>query len=422
MIYIIDAPCGAGKTSAMINHINRNNFEKYLFVTPFLSETQRIKKECKHCKMNDPKDAIKGSKTYSFYSLVRNKKNIVTTHSLFFRLNEDIRRIEEKSYNLIIDEVPDLIKQVYFNYENGDFYIGSPEDEASATGRMTKEFKQKIKDMREMGMIDINNNNRLNWIRNNYKGMIGMRFKELLESGNIYYHNNSLIWCYNPDYFLHFKDVYILTYMFDAQIVKSYLDMYKFEYEYLFVNMNNNTYEFTDKFCKYDTQKYGNNIYVYEGVLNNIGDSKYDLSKTWCSNKGKFYNERVEILKNNMYNYSINITRAKSEDILWTCFKDNYEDLKRKGYTKGYLACNARATNEFSDRHIVMYPINRFLNPIIENFLRSKGVPIDIDKWSQSELIQFIFRSAIRNEEEIEIYIPSFRMRSLLYEYLNSLS
>ena len=49
---------------------------------------------------------------------------------------------------------------------------------------------------------------------------------------------------------------------------------------------------------------------------------------------------------------------------------------------------------------------------------KKKGVNIDEETWALSELIQWLFRSAIREENEINIYIPSKRIRSLLQEWL----
>ena len=49
---------------------------------------------------------------------------------------------------------------------------------------------------------------------------------------------------------------------------------------------------------------------------------------------------------------------------------------------------------------------------------KKKGVNIDEETWALSELIQWLFRSAIREENEINIYIPSKRMRNLLQEWL----
>ena len=37
-----------------------------------------------------------------------------------------------------------------------------------------------------------------------------------------------------------------------------------------------------------------------------------------------------------------------------------------------------------------------------------------------NEMIQFIWRSAIRNEEQINLFLPSERMRKLLNKWLNN--
>ena len=40
------------------------------------------------------------------------------------------------------------------------------------------------------------------------------------------------------------------------------------------------------------------------------------------------------------------------------------------------------------------------------------------DKFALSELVQFVYRSAIRNGKPIDVYIPSKRMRDLFLEWL----
>ena len=42
-IKIIDMPMGTGKTTGLINYMNSNPENKYMFITPFLDEVQRIK-------------------------------------------------------------------------------------------------------------------------------------------------------------------------------------------------------------------------------------------------------------------------------------------------------------------------------------------------------------------------------------------
>ena len=92
--------------------------------------------------------------------------------------------------------------------------------------------------------------------------------------------------------------------------------------------------------------------------------------------------------------------------------------VKVPNYSKGFVSCNARATNEYSERRYVAYLLDRFLNPLDKSFFKERGVIIDENLWALSELIQFIWRSRIRKGKSIELYIPSQRMRNLLKNYL----
>ena len=62
--------------------------------------------------------------------------------------------------------------------------------------------------------------------------------------------------------------------------------------------------------------------------------------------------------------------------------------------------------------------MNRYMNPIVKNFFLQHGVAVDEDGYALSEMLQFIWRSAIRNGEEIWVYIPSIRMRNLLKQWI----
>lgn len=83
-----------------------------------------------------------------------------------------------------------------------------------------------------------------------------------------------------------------------------------------------------------------------------------------------------------------------------------------------FLSCNTKATNQYSDRHLCLYMVNRFLQPQIADFYKKRGQPIDEDVFALSEMIQWIWRSAIRKGEPITVYIPSRRMRELFLDWL----
>lgn len=131
-------------------------------------------------------------------------------------------------------------------------------------------------------------------------------------------------------------------------------------------------------------------------------------------------NVSMKRLKDNIYNYFYNTRKTKSELNLWTTFSDYKSYLKGKGYAKGFLSHTARATNDFRDRISIAYPINKFMNSYIKTFFEQNNINVDEDGFATSEMLQFIWRSAIRDKKEIWIYIPSIRMRTLLEKWINN--
>ena len=123
-----------------------------------------------------------------------------------------------------------------------------------------------------------------------------------------------------------------------------------------------------------------------------------------------------------MNNYFRNISDSKSGETLWTVYEDREDWLKGKGYTKGFTACNLRSTSEYRDRKYLAYCVNIHLNPYYKKYFLSQGAHIDEDKYALSEMVQWIWRSAIRDGEEIWVYVPSKRMRTLLLNWLNDLA
>ena len=62
--------------------------------------------------------------------------------------------------------------------------------------------------------------------------------------------------------------------------------------------------------------------------------------------------------------------------------------------------------------------LNRYINTGVKNFFIKHNVQTDEDGFALSEMLQFIWRSAIRDGKEIWVYIPSIRMRNLLKQWI----
>ena len=132
-------------------------------------------------------------------------------------------------------------------------------------------------------------------------------------------------------------------------------------------------------------------------------------------------NTLMKTLKNNTTNFFIHICNKphnKSKDNLWTTFKDYKYLLSGSGYAKGFESCNCRATNKHRNRSNIAYLVNRYIDPNIVQFFVGHNIRVDEDGYALSEMLQFIWRSAIRDGNQVNIYIPSSRMRKLLCNWI----
>ena len=105
---------------------------------------------------------------------------------------------------------------------------------------------------------------------------------------------------------------------------------------------------------------------------------------------------------------------------MWTTKKEFKKLLESNGNKKGFISLNIKATNEYKDTYNLAYIYNRFLNPLEKGFFTSNDIKVDEDIFALSELIQWIWRSRIRDNKPINIYIPSQRMRNLLIDWLDN--
>ena len=216
-----------------------------------------------------------------------------------------------------------------------------------------------------------------------------------------------------------------------------YFQINNIEYEYKsvefdcikgFGNLAQRKYKLVDYKEKEDLSHIKKLVNLYEGKLNDIGSKRrnmkgYPLTKTWYDKATK---EQLKKLKDNTCNYFRHICNKKSNEVIWTTFKDRVDKDSKKNkviprsYRTAFISCNLRATNQYKDRDTVAYLINKHSDPIIIKFLNSKGATINEDIYSLSELIQFVWRSAIRDNKPINLYIPSERMRNIFKAWLNN--
>ncbi|MCY7565197.1 DEAD/DEAH box helicase family protein [Bacillus safensis] len=112
-VKVIDAICGAGKTSYAIQYMNEHTDKLFIYVTPFLTEVERIKNQTIKEFFEPKAKSGKGKKINHVKTLVEEAVNIVMTHELFARLDEEtLINIKKEKYVLIMDEVANVLDTV----------------------------------------------------------------------------------------------------------------------------------------------------------------------------------------------------------------------------------------------------------------------------------------------------------------------
>ena len=419
-IKVIDAMMGSGKTTAMLNFINESPPEKkFIFVTPFLDEGERVKAYCpeKHFQSPEAFDLLEEmpkqrprSKLIDFKQFLRDQQNIVTTHALFERFDDEaLELIANADYTLIMDEVADVISIL----DIGPFD--------------TKKLVNFCTEQDDMG--------RLRWRRDekNYYGRY-MDYKRLCDKGWMWYYNGStIIKMMPPSFFTVFSDAYLMTYLFDAQFQRCYFDMFGIQYKRMYVaGDSQETYHITEVPMADKPIYLKDKIHIcQEKKLNLPYDSFHSLSSAWFQTR--MGTPEMDQLKNNIYNYFRHYCNAKCSDAIWTAYRE--KDMKGvsndkklppymipRGYGRGFVPCNSRATNAYRNREVCAYPLNRFPCPQVVGFLGRHEITFDRDRWALSEMLQWIWRSAIRQGKDINIYVPSRRMRELLEQWIEEVS
>lgn len=399
-IKVCDVIMGAGKTESAITLMNTDTDSKYIFITPYLNEVERIKRSCEDRHFVSPRNFGEG-KLSNLHQLLESGVNIASTHALFKAYSsETLRLLQEQHYKLILDEVFSAVENIEIHKDDINLLLN-----------------QKV--------ITCAADSSVKWEDSDYNGDF-TGIKEKCLAGDItLYQDHLMLWTFPIEIFKAFDDVIILTYLFDAQIQKYYFDMNGIKLRRIGTRYERGEYHF----CDYPTvpdyaRELKDKIHIVDNrKLNEIGDDNFALSVSWYERARKVRGQpKLKALKNNLFNFFHNIAKSPSKLNLWTTFKDYQKMLTGKGYTNGFLSYNIRATNEYRKRTCLAYCVNVFFNPFMKNYFLAYGVEVQEDVYALSEMIQWIWRSAIRDGEEIWVYIPSNRMRALLENWLDDLA
>lgn len=408
---------GTGKTHQIIKEINTffqnikgGEMRRYIVVVPLRTEIDRFKYECRSAVFETPEEDTGHMRDDLLY-LIRNNRNVVVTHALWGMLDQKVLdTIRDHNYHLVIDEVLNCLEVLNFKAIT-------------------------IKEMLNMKdpYIRIGENGRVYWIGpQDYDGTeVFTKIKKKCEAGTIYTYTNArgetgmLVWQIPVELFTVSDNITICTYMFEHSEMRAFFDLNDIDYEIA-------AFPGREAVSK---KVFRDNITILEPTAKWKKESNGSIfSETWWTKRiggadkiKKYSRAFKEYLRNA---YSIN-TPMLGDRLLWTCPK-SVSTYDMNGYKipgkkqcfslckgKTWLNKKARATNDYADRDIIIYMVNLYNDPQLDKYLESKSHIIEEDKQALSNMLQFIWRSAIRNGKPITVFIGSNRMRKLLKDWLD---
>ena len=422
---LVDSPMGSGKTTAAINYINsteeyysEDSTKRVIVCVPYIEQIERFRKKTK---LKTPKDGIKLSHLKEY---IKKGENVVITHALFNKFDSEIVDLlgsGEYKYDLFHDELPQFFQGVI----GGDRLSNFDNPVLDNIGQADLYFLVK-------NGILVKDEDKYTWntqsIYNDDKKTVYTSLKSLASVADLYYYGANkfdktcpacLIALTKPKIFNVFNDVWIFSYLLKGSIVDNYFELNNLsDVEYFHIK----NYKFKEEY-KFEYPKGLKRLNLHQGKYNfDLG-----LSKNWYYKNGN--DERLDCIGKCCFNYvrsALNKTSYKSTDYIWTTFS-GYEIGIAKGSKnfskRRFVPCNTKATNEYKDATVAIYLCNRYQNVMLQGLFATKGINFDDNLFALSELLQFVFRTNIRDVEStkpVYVLVPNRRMRKLFAGWLKA--
>lgn len=427
-VTIYDQLPGTGKSSKMIDKINNSDKDqRFIVVTPFLaechryagtlvdleSEDRKLPQKDDHCKViytgkgcsesgRRFEHPVSGHKTKVEHiaQLVEQGRDIVTTHAaLKLFTPETVKDVKDAGYTLVIDEELECIKPHPVKSFRRKMLLdsGAVYEDALGLLRWAEDYPM------DDDTKDVDNSG-FSW---------DMQIKALCDNGSLVLipddkgNRDLFMWEYPIEFIKAFDKVEVLTYLFKGSVFEKYLDFYGIEHQtQLGIQLQS---DILDLITIIDNPK-----------MNRVGEREQALSVT---DQRKYNKDSAvaQTVRSNLSNYFRNTTYGKSlpQDRLWTCLGEAFGVFKGAGYTKCHIAHNTKAVNDYMNTSQLAYIFNANMNPEPYKYLVSRGDQFapDMDRYALSELLQWVYRSRVRKNEPINLYIPSSRMRGLIQDW-----
>jgi hypothetical protein len=365
-------------------------------------------------------------------------QNIVSTHALFNLIDDAfVGAVEQHRYTLFIDEVADWVHDLSITAD--DYAILTEARVITiepVTGRVLWDDELYTRGS------------------GRYRGAWSKLRTHCKERRAYLAHDETakqdkrvfLVYQFPVEFLRSFERVYILTHLYDGSLMSAFLQLHGIEVEKMTIS------EDRDRLIPYDSAleatrvaEKAHKIHVCQDPAMNAvgtkakGTKARPLSHTWFANQTKTPHGKANLKKlgNLLYNWLRHEFKASASQVMWSTYDPQAPALSSKlatylpkkkrvgrnvdddGHPRhGFVPFNARASNHWRERDICAYLVNLHHNATIANWFSAKGIELSDDYFALTTMVQWVFRSAIRDGKRIDLWLPSGRMREIFRNWL----
>lgn len=412
-VYILDSIMGSGKTTGIIQYMRDNPQQRYIYVSPMLTEVEeRLPTEGADINISTPQtdQELGYNKSEVFLKMLTAGENISCTHKLFQHVtSQHLWQIKIKNYVLIIDEEFEMISPL----SNSD---------------SEKDIQQRMLS----GDLALREHGRIEWITDRplLEGSSDHRVKQLCDTGQLIGSRQSeegipsFVLVQLPiELMTSAKKTIILSYMFKGSVMDCFLRLHGFDVvpftDVVVQNRKPSGYAHLIELIETpSSKKISNNrrITLSSSGWNKMKQEDYDEISKLISNVRKLTKATMDDL---VYCVPSTAVKGRGKYIKVRGLPAIVEDKEYSDYAKGcWLHRNARATNKYANRSVMVHCLDLHPMQSVKAYLQDENCPVDVNNYALSTLLQWVWRSQIRNDKPIKLLVLSNRMRDLISEWL----
>lgn len=423
VVEVVDYLMGSGKSTAIFKWIDDNPNEKYIYVSPNLTEVDsngRIHSAVSKVEFHSPTIDDSATKLEDLNKLLSQGKSIACTHNLYLSMNNiSMDFISRHGYTVILDEEINVMKS-YKQYSFKDIVWLMQE------GYITRDDKDgSVIWLKEDELLDDRDHSYF-FCKNlcDKKSLYLTRFdiesktaKQVMMVTQI---PIKLIECA--------KRCIAITYMFKGSVLDCFLKLKGF-----------NTIPFKEVNIHKKSPRDIKHLITL--VPPDSKTKNYAMTSTWWESKA---------LKQNVLdiqNYILRNARKYAEtpeNLLWTSpkiraksenknskrellnpigfnfYKESIEidDKNLVDKKPCWISAKTRATNDYGNKKVMIQCYNRYPLHDVASYLQDYGHPVNPDRFCISEVTQWFFRGCIRNNEPMIWCCANKRVYELLVKWL----